>query len=445
MRALRTSAPALGVTLAVLAAAAPSLAEETQQIRGRVGMGTLITYARPGSYPAGAYDQRLSVDLRLDADHLGGKPFGVLADGDLILDADDSHIQTFRLLDLNVHFRPGGGPIRLAVGRQRVAATTEELVDGASLRVDLGHGVYLGGYGGLIPEPFTTQATADTGGAGAVLGYRAPRLRAELASGFSGRTSGFDHGYLHLSGTAMPVPAVALFGRAKFQGYGGASGVGIANVFGGVSWRPWRILRVRGVYNAYSSERYVDLVERNPALSRFAARAESMGLLAEVPNDTLDRALYHQLGADVDVLDAQTHGTVGARTRYRISQRPEDGYRLAELHGGLVELGRGGADLRFAGRYILSSGRHTGQGEVGLETFVFGERLDLGVYLMFSGSPALEDETRPVVGIYGDVFVTAWLGKGWSLALASRIGWEDNESAAEVTVDGLLKVAWRLR
>jgi hypothetical protein len=443
MSASRTSAAALLVSCALLAPGLPSGAEEVQRVDGRVGLGGLFTYVNPGLYPSGAYDLRFSTDLRLDAENLGGKPVGVSADGDLYLDADDQVLRTYRLVDLNVHFRPGAGPVRIAVGRQRVAETTEELVDGVGVRGDLGKGVYLGGYGGLIPEPFTTLATVGTGGAGVVFGVKAPRIRVETAAGFSARSTGFDHGFAHVSSMAMPMPSLSLYGRLKVQGYGGAPGLGFADVFTGVSWRPVRILRVRGIYNAYSSERYVDLVERNPTLSRFAARADALDLLSEIPNDTLDRALYHQLGADVDARDGQTHGAIGVRGRYRMSQRAEDGYGLAELHGGLVELGRGGADIRFAGRYIRASGRDLGQGEVGFETYLFGERLDLGVYVMFSGSPALEDETRPMVGVYGDVFASLWFGKGWSLSLATRLGWEDNEAASEVTVDGLLKVNWR--
>ncbi len=423
--------------------AATAGAEEVQTVDGRVGLGGMFTYVNPGLYPSGAYDLRFSTDVRLDADNLGGKPVGVLADGDLYFDVDDTTLRTYRLLDLNVHFRPGAGPVRIALGRQRVADTTEELVDGVGVRGDLGKGVYLGGYGGLIPEPFTTQATVGTGGAGVVFGMHAPRIRFETAAGFSARSSGFDHGYAHLSSMAMPMPALSLFGRVKVQGYGGASGIGFADLFTGVSWRPVRVLRVRGLYNAYSSERYVDLVDRNPTLSRFAARAESLDLLDQVPNDTLDRALYHQLGLDVDARDGQTHGAVGARGRYRLSQRPEDAYGLAELHGGLIELGKGRAEVRFAGRYIHATERHIGQGEAGFETWLFKERLDLGVYFLFSGSPALPDETRAVVGVYGDLFASIWFGKGWSLSLATRLGWEDNDAAAEVTVDGLLKVNWR--
>jgi len=431
------------VLFAVAASPLPAGAGEEQRVDGRIGLGGMFTYTNPGLYPSGAYDLRLSTDLRLDADNLGGKPVGVLADGDLFFDVDDRTFRTYRLLDLNVHFRPADGPVRIAVGRQRVAGTTEELVDGASVRGDLGKGWYLGGYGGLIPEPFTTLATVDTGGGGIVVGLVAPRVRLESVAGFSARASGFDHGFAHLSAMAMPTPALSLFGRVKVQGYGGASGAGFANLFTGASWRPVRILRFRALYNAYSSERYVDLVDRNPALSRFAARAESMDLISDVPNDELDRALYHQVGLDGDVRDGETHGAIGFRCRFRLSQRPEDAYHLLELHGGAVQLGRGGADLRFAGRYIRSSGRSTGQAEVGLETPAFKERLDLGAYLLFSRSPAAEDETRGTTGVYGDLFASIWFGKGWSLALATRVGWEDTEAAAEVVLDGLTKVSWR--
>jgi len=326
-----------------------------------------------------------------------------------------------------------------------VADTTEELVDGVGMRADLGKGFHLGGYGGLIPDPFTTLASVETGGGGAVFGFWAPRFRFETATGFSARSVGFDHGYASLSAMGMPVPAVSIYGRAKMQGFSGTPAFGVADLFAGLSLKPARILRIRALYNGYSSERYVDLADRDPALSRFAARAEGLDLLNEVPNDTLDPTLYHQLGADVDLRNGERHGAIGVRYRYRFAPDPEDHYLRADLHGGLVNLGRGGADLIATGRFIHASGRDIGQAELGLETPMFQRKVDLGAYLMFSGSPAISGENWHTIGVYGDLFVSLWLGKGWSVAAAARVGWEDNPAASAVIVDGLLKVTNRFR
>ncbi len=304
-----TSSPSLlAAALAVLLLAPPAAAAE---VDGRVGLGAMGLVGTPG----GAHDLRAMLDLRLGVDRVGGKAFGIAADGDLYFDLDDTTFRTYRLLDLNVHFAPGDGPLTLTLGRQRVADSTEELVDGVGVRVALGKGFTLGGYGGLIPDPFTTLASVSTYGGGLVFGVTTARFRLGTAAGVAGRAEGFDHGYASVSAMAMPHTAISLYGRAKLQLFAEAPSAGIADAIAAVSVRPWKVLRLRGSYNAYSSERYVSLLERNPALSRFAARAEDLALLDEVPNDQLDRTLYHAVGADVDLRDPAKHLWVGGRYR----------------------------------------------------------------------------------------------------------------------------------
>ncbi len=440
MSAIRTSAWLL---FAVLLLAPVAGAEENPEVEGKVALGGLLTGARPGLLPAGALDARTMFELRLMADHLGRKPVGVRLDGDLFFDLDDLEFRTYRVLDLNVHMNPKEGPLTLTLGRQRVADTTEELADGIGVRAALGKGFYAGGYGGLIPDPFSTLMSWQTGGAGVVLGYRGGRFRAELASGFSVRSTGLDRGFVHLSAMGTPVRELTFFGRIKAQNTHTAPAIGIADLFAGVTVRPVKIVRLRASYNAYSSERYVDLVDRDPTLSHFAHRAEGLSLLDEIPNDELDPTLFHGIGVDADLFDAPRHLAFGARGRFRFAPTPEDGYLRIEGHGGPVALGKGYGLVRAAGRFIRASGRDMGQAEVGAEIPMFEQRLALGVYALYSGSPALEGEDRATQGIYGDLFADVWLGKGWSVAAAVRVGYEDTPSAAEITVDGLLKIANR--
>lgn len=436
------AAPAAAVLLAVLLLPPAARAAGTE-VDGRVGLGVMGLIATTGTQTGGAYDLRTMLDLRLGVDNMGGKPVGIRADGDLFFDIDDTAFRTYRLLDLNLHLTPKGGPLTLTLGRQRVADSTEELVDGVGVLVALGKGFELGGYGGLIPDPFTTLASVSTYGGGLVFGVTTPRFRLGTAAGIAGRVEGFDHGYANVSAMVMPHTAISIYGRAKVQLFAEAPSAGIADAIAAVSIRPWKVLRLRASYNTYSSERYISLLDRNPALSRFAARAEDLDLLDEVPNDRLDRTLYHQLGADVDLRSADKHVWIGGRYRYRFAPDPDDYYQLAEGHGGPVNLGRGGASIRLAGRFIHASGRDIGQGEIGLETPIAKRRLDLGVYALISGSPSPIASERATIGVYCDLFVTAWLGKGWSLAAAARVGWEDTPASSAVTVDGLLKLQTR--
>jgi len=425
--------------LTALGAVGPSHAADDPEVDGKVGIGALAL----GAFPSNAADARLSTDLRLDAANLGRKPIGIRLDGDFYFDADDVLMRTYRVQDLNLWLRPARGRVRLTLGRQRVSDHTEELVDGIGVRADLGRGFTLGGYGGLAPDPFTTLLSVKTGGGGLLFGYASHRFRAELASGLTGRSAGVDHSFVNAAVYATPAKALSLYGRAKLQGL--STSPGLAHAFTGITIRPARVFRIGLLYNAYSSEAYLDLVERDPALSRFAARADSLDLLSDVPNDQLDPAVYHQAGAHLDLRDGERHVAIGTRFRYRFVTEPDDRYLVAELHGGAIDLGKGLAAIRASGRYIRSSGRDTGQGEVGLETPVFKRRLDLAVYAMFSGSPAIDGEDRDTVGVYGDLFLSARLGKGWSLGTAVRVGWEDSPIASEATVDGLLKVTYRFR
>ena len=443
MYACRTDRPcwALARVLCVLVAcsmgADPAGAADDPTLDGRVGVGGLAL----GSLPSGAADGRISTDLRLEAANLGRKPIGLRLDGDFYFDTDDVVLRTYRVLDMNVWLRPNRGPVTLTIGRQRVADTTEELVDGVGARFDLGHGFALGGYGGLIPDPFSTLLSVQTGGGGLVFGYSSYRFRAELIGGLSGRSSGPDHSFVSLSVLGTPARAFSLYGRAKMNGL--ITNPALANVFTGITVRPAKVLRIGAMYSAYSSEAYADLLDRDPTLSRFAARAESLDLLEELPNDELDPTLYHQMGGNVDLRSGEKHIALGARYRQRFVSEADDRYVLAELHGGPAELGKGPTDVRLAGRYILASDRPIGQAEIGVETTLFKRRLDLGSYVMFSGSPAAEGEDRRTVGVYGDLFLAFWLGKGWSLMSAVRVGWEDTPAASEVTVDGLLKINYR--
>ncbi len=433
----------LAAVVAALLTPGPTRAADEPTVDGRVGLGAMGLYANPGAYPYGAFDLRALLDVRMDADDLGRRPVGVRFDGDLYLDADDATLQTLRLLDAQVHFTPGRGAVQIRVGRQRVAASTEELVDGVAVEGTSTGGVRFGGYGGLMPDPFSTTPTVDAAGGGLVFGTLAPRVRTEAVAGFQVYDGAFDRAFVSVSAMGMPTPALSLFGRAKGQIWGAAPGVGLADAYAGASIRPARILRIRMMVNAYSSERYVDLVDRDPTLSRFAARADDLDLLDEIPNDELDGSLFLGLGGDVGLRDADRHGTVGTRVRYRHAPDPDDDYARVDLYGGAVGLGAGDAEIIATGRYLRASGRPIGQGELGLVTPVFKRRLDLGAYALFSGSPPESGDARPAVGVYGDLFLTAWLGKGWSLQAATRVGWEDNPDAAAVTVDGFLKVARR--
>jgi len=445
MRTDHTRLPAAGavaLVAVVLLAAAPAgsaSAGDDPEVDGRIGLGGLAL----GAFPSNAADARVTTDLRLDAANLGRKPVGIRLDGDFYFDADDVLMRTYRVQHLNVWLQPARGRVVLTLGRQRVSEHTEELVDGVGVRADLGRGFVLGGYGGLAPDPFTTLLSVHTGGGGLVFGYASHRFRAELASGLTGRSEGVDHSFVNAAIYATPARALSLYGRAKLHGL--TTSPGLAHAFTGITIRPARVLRFGLLYNAYSSEAYLDLIDRDPALSRFAARADSLDLLSEVPNDRLDPAVYHQAGANIDLRDGERHVAIGTRFRYRFVDDPDDRYLVAELHGGAIDLGKGLAAIRAAGRYIRSSGRDTGQGEVGLETPLFARRLDLAVYAMFSGSPAAQDETRDNMGVYGDLFLSARLGKGWSLGTAFRVGWEDGPAASEVTLDGLLKVTYRFR
>jgi hypothetical protein len=172
------------------------------------------------------------------------------------------------------------------------------LFDGAELLWHPGTAWDLGAWAGASPDRFTGRPEARFGG-GPVVAWTTSKAQASLAGEVLWAAGGLDRASILALAGADAGPGTGISGRLDVQITDAAGRFGLADgaIFG--RWRPTPGLDLAVMYDAYGAERYLLTQDRDPALSRFAARADAAGVTTDNPQDTLDPTISHLTGVDL--------------------------------------------------------------------------------------------------------------------------------------------------
>ncbi len=333
----------------------------------------------------------------------------------------------------------------LQLGRHPVHRGGFRLVDGLQLVTRPRSHWEVGLWAGLAPDVVTTTPALRFGG-GPVVALTLPWLQVSVVAEVLGTPWGLDR----LGGLAQVRlsldPRLEVHGRVDLQlpDRRGGSNLVDAAVF--VRGRPHRSLDLTLLYDAYSSVRYLDSRDRDPAARRFALRAEAMGLTEGVPQDSNDPTIHQLVGfsgrwrpGDPTAL----RPTLGLDVRYRHHREPARRFARASLRGGLLGIGDR-LDLLLDGGVLMVNRQP--RGELGLGGLVeLGRQrlvaLDASARLtLLPGEAAAIDPAW-----YADLFIDVLTPVGLVVAAGVYAEGLQVPEGHDVAVGGLARVTWRLR
>jgi hypothetical protein len=190
------------------------------------------------------------------------------------------------------------GPWSVDMGRFALAGGSYRLADGVQALHRTGRGWRIGAWAGLSPDPYTTAPALRFGG-GPAVSWTSDVAQVEFLGEVLAVTDGIDRVTTVVSTHFKPSHVVQATTRLDLQ-YGGPTTPVIPADAGGFLWiRPSDKVTVNAIYNTYSSLHYAFTDKRDPAILRFAQRAQSVTGEVDIPQDEPDASLYHLMGASV--------------------------------------------------------------------------------------------------------------------------------------------------
>jgi len=381
-------------------------------------------------------------------------------------------LRAARLTTLGVQI--DAGALRLLVGRHVIGGRGWRVTDGIQATGLIARGFRVGGWVGLLADPFTTLPSPDRLGAGPLLTFERRRFRVSVAgevvvalggaappAAGPGAGPGGPGGPAGPGGTALGRPLLdrtgiqvdvsgephadlRLAGRIDIQGrLGGPVGIADGGFF--ATWRFRPTWDLRGGVSVYSSLAQLATAGRDEALVAFVERRSAALGQDLQPVDVLDR--QHHLAVELrlrrraggDVL-RQLRGEL--RARYRHALAAEDRWLRVGLTGGGVGLAGGAVDLQGDAAFYWSGGRpRFGGGPRVYASPLPGWTVDGAVSALADLSGAVDPEHMALVEVWTGIRVVKelFLSVGYEL-LAGREG-----APSHVTVrhQGVVRMAVR--
>lgn len=328
-------------------------------------------------------------------------------------DDPDTPLDQSRVRTLGVTWEDPG--VWMALGRHSVAHGGPRIVDGVQVLGRMGPWE-LGAWGGLAPDLFTTAPALRPGG-GPILAWQQGRASWSVVGEVVGAEGGLDRAAVLAQARASFAPVLHLSGRLDAQLVDGAPALADGAVF--VRLHPGDVFRLDTFYDAFSSLRYLQTQALDPAVQRFAERADAAGALTLVDEELIDPRLNHLVGTTARV---RTPGQVGLRVegRARVRHHEDPLNRYARVGPAVALVGL--ADDRLE---VIADGyatwRDTGLGtEAGLITFVEVGR-DRALAVDTSGRVLFNPAYGGEPGWYADGFVD-WLAPGM-VTMSAGLSW----------------------
>lgn|GEM_PF-3289208 len=322
------------------------------------------------------------------------------------------------------------------LGRHPVAGEGWRLVDGVQVGAQVARGVSLGGWAGLLPDPWSTAPSWDRLGAGPTLAYRSPRFRAsvlgEVAASLAGPRPGLAPGSPGIDRVAArarlwgrPLTNLDLAARVDIQARpGGAPSIADAGV--DALWRFAPAWDLRAGWSVYSARVFLATRERDASLRTFAARRDPALPPPGGATDALDSVHHHAWTVRVRRRPRAAPDPLGAELRLRYRHHPVAADRLAQA---MLRVGAYGlaerADVEGQAAFVLSDGRPRLEG--GPRLFLDPDpqgvlSLEFAVLGLADLSGAADPAHAAVTESYVQVRPTPWLAVsvGYELEVARQ-------------------------
>lgn len=433
------------VATALALLGAPALAGEPVGVNNRLSAGVWFD-AAPSS---GAYglDLLLGDTLRASLVERPGLHLDLLASGRVASRLlDGGQVDRARVRALGLRFKLD--KVLLDVGRFTPKGGGIRLVDGVQVLGDVGHGVSVGAWAGLGPDPWSTLPALRFGG-GPVLAWSDKHGEASLLGEVLATPDGLDR----VSGVArgrVELGRVAeVSGLVDLQAGGKDAPVRLSDATALVRLDPHPDVRLDLMYDAWSSLSYLVSSSRDPSLTRFAARSVALADDPWIAQDTLDPTVYHLAGVTAAwdhalQQDSATHLRLTLEGRYRHHTQVDRRYARAGLRADLTGLAAGRVDVGVGERFLWWEG-HPGSDS----TASVWAQLDPGGVAALDVSAQLvvqplDGATQWAPSLYADAFVDVMAMKGLTVSAGYAFGnaldldrWDTSHSA-------LLQLTWRV-
>ena len=338
-------------------------------------------------------------------------------------------IETSRVREAGLHL--SSPRLAVDVGRSPVLYGGPRLVDGVQLVGGVGESWTAGFWLGEAPDLFTTRPAKRVGG-GPILVRQLDRHQVSLVGELLYSDVGFDRAGVLVQGRSALNRRLWVDTRLDLQSVSEGSSLADAALF--VRWQPQPTLRLSAFYDAYSTQRYLATADRDPAVQRFAARSESLGLSEDIPQDALDPTLYQLMGGSVRWASVGRL-SVQFDARYRYHALADRRYARAGPRVGVQCTDALSLTVDALALYV---GEQT-RSELGLTAWYQPERplaVDGSVRLLFG-------DQRP--SFYADGFVN-WVSPPAGLSLAAGVFFHGQQSGdfTDTAVGGMARLSWRL-
>lgn len=425
----------------------PAKRRRSSLLHNRVSAG-LIFEASP---PAGEHSLELVLGERLRWSLLRSDKL----DLDLNIDGrlgirllDGGRIDRLRVRELGVRLR--GPKWSLVLGRHVIDGGGGRMVDGAQLLAYPAPRVEVGGWAGLVPDPYTSAPALRFGG-GPILALTKRIFQLRFVGEILGVPGGLERAGGIFTARVEAQKHFEFLTRIDLQ-YGGPDHPVLpADLAVFLRASPHQTLRLNAFYDLYSSHSFLRTAKQDPGIQRFEARAS--GLLEDdgtIPGDKLDTTLHHLVGLSArwrPIIGKQNIARLdlGLRARYRHHELGARRYVLASLQEGVVGLLGGRLDLGlsqsvswWAGALRIEPGANAYL-ELGKQGAV---ALDASVRVGFE-RPAGEDKFRP--SVYADLFVDWRIRPSLLLSIGYSFGNDLDEVAWNPVHTAMLRASWNLR
>lgn len=333
--------------------------------------------------------------------------------------------------------------LELDFGRSVVRYGGPRLVDGLQGQWKFNKAFYFGGFGGFAPDLFTTLPRSRVGG-GVFASFNAFGFRGSALMERQYSNGSVDRTAALFQLRFESLPGISFSSRLDVQEDQG-SDWRIADAGAFASIAPNEAWKFYGDYHAYSSYRYLETQDLDPAIQRFAKRAEAVGLITGIPQESPDETLYHQVGGKVrwnKDLGSGPQVMASLLFRARTSAMEGTDYVLVAPNVGVQDWagGRLGSFLDASVRQ-LSDGF---AGDVGTTVSVQSTG-DLDWVFDSSVRALFAPEYEGTLGVYVDSFLDWGFKKSWVVSAGGYAALEHDTVVEELSFGGFLFVSYRVR
>lgn len=333
--------------------------------------------------------------------------------------------------------------LELDVGRSQVRYGGPRLVDGLQGQWRFNKAFLMGAWGGYAPDLFSTLPRNRVGGG--------------LFASFSGKGFGasvltenlFSEGLKDRSAALFQLryeslPTISVGSRLDVQQDGDSSWrVADGTLF--ARYSPNEHWRIDGNYHAYSSYRYLQTQDLDPAIQRFAQRSEAVGLTLGIPQESPDTTLFQQVSGRLrwrNSLWGKSEIGAAVLVKGRTAANGIGDYALVAPSVGLYGWARGRIDTALDAALRQSGESFSGDAGGTFALLSQGEAdwmIDCSARALFSSA------YDGVPGAYLDTFFDWTVGRGWVLSSGAYAALEHDLVVEELSFGGFLFASFGVR